>query len=127
MHDKDLYEYAVIRYVPDVEREEFVNVGLLMMCKRRRWIRVRVDVDYGRVARLHDVHDCEEIEAQLGTFSATAAGVTSAGPMGELPVEERFRWLTAVKSASLQTSRPHPGFSENLDETFDRLFDRLVR
>lgn len=127
MHDRDLYEYAVIRYVPDVEREEFLNVGLLMMCKRRRWIRVRVDIDYERILRLHAVHDCGEIESQLATFSATARGDAASGPMGALLVEERFRWLTAVKSASLQTSRPHPGLSDDLDGTFDRLFDRLVK
>ncbi len=126
MHDKDLYEYAVIRYVPRVEREEFINVGLLMLCKRRRWLRVMVAPDYMRISTFSPPHSVEEIDRQLTTFTATARGLVDAGPMASLPVEERFRWLTAVKSACLQTSRPHPGISDNLDDTFERLVQRLV-
>lgn len=126
MPEKNLYEYAVIRYVPDVEREEFVNVGLLMMCKRRRWLQVHVSLDAQRVQGLRGVHSTQDIEAQLRTFTATAQGLRSAGPIAELPVEERFRWLTAVKSACLQTSRPHPGLTEDLDGTFKSLVDKLV-
>lgn len=127
MADTFLYEYAVIRYVPDMEREEFVNVGLLMMCKRRRWIAVETLVNPDRLALLRAPHTQAEIERQLGIFTVTARGGRPAGEMGELPVEERFRWLTAVKSASLQTSRPHPGRTDDLEATFRTLFDRLVR
>lgn len=127
MPDKDLYEYAVVRYVPDVEREEFVNVGLLMMCKRRRWIAVHVDVKPERLAHLRNIHPINEIERQLATFTATAQGLAESGPMGQLPVEERFRWLTAVKSACLQTSRPHAGLTTDLPATFQSLLTRLVR
>lgn len=127
MQEKDLYEYAVIRYVPDIEREEFCNVGLLMMCKRRRWLGVRIQVQPERLAALRVPHSIDDINRQLGTFSATAQGLKQAGTIGQLPVEERFRWLTAVKSSCLQTSRPHPGMTADLEGTFDGLFDRLVR
>ena len=126
MHDADLYEYAVLRYVPRVEREEFLNVGLLMMCKRRRWMRARIHLDDSRLAALAAPHTCAEIETQLRTFTATAQGGRMAGPLGDLPVEERFRWLTAVKSSCLQTSRPHPGLAGDLDAEFERLFAELV-
>lgn len=126
MHDKNLYEYAVIRYVPDIEREEFVNVGLLMMCKRRRWVGVDIHLDTERMSRLRAPHSLAEIERQLATFTATAKGLREAGPQGALPVEERFRWLTAVKSSCLQTSRPHPGITDDLDATFADLMRRLV-
>lgn len=127
MHDRNLYEYAVIRYVPDVEREEFVNVGLLMMCKRRRWLRSRIAVNKNRIDGFASPHCINDIEEQLRTFVTVVNGDRSSGPIGELPVEERFRWLTAVKSASIQTSRPHPGLADNLDEEFERLFAKLVR
>lgn len=126
MDEPLVYEYAVIRYVPDVEREEFVNVGLLMMCKRRRWVKARVRLVAERLATFPAAHTTEEIELQLATFTRTAEGAPEAGPVGQLPAEERFRWLTAVKSACLQTSRPHPGLTNDLEATFERLFSTLV-
>lgn len=122
--EKHLYEYAVIRYVPRVEREEFVNVGLIMMCKRRRWIRVAVTDDMSRALAFHPATDEGLLQLQLKSFSEVASG--KARPMGELEVHERFRWLTAVRSASIQTSRPHPGKCDELDTTFDRLYSELV-
>lgn len=126
MRDADLYEYAVIRYVPRVEREEFLNIGLVMMCKRRRWMRARVSIDRIRLEAMRAPHSLQEIENQSRTFTELARGGRDAGILGENPVEERFRWLTAVKSSSLQTSRPHPGLTADLDAEFERLFGELV-
>lgn len=126
MHDADLYEYAVLRYVPRVEREEFLNIGLVMMCKRRRWMRARVSIDRVRLEAMRAPHTSDEIENQSRTFTSLAHGGRDAGFLGEHPVEERFRWLTAVKSSSLQTSRPHPGLTCDLDAEFERLFSELV-
>lgn len=127
MHDKHLYEYAVIRYVPRVEREEFINVGLIMMCKRRRWLRVELWIDERKMA----VHDCEltpdELAGQLRAFTLIGEGRREGGSIASLEAEERFRWLTAVKSACVQTSRPHPGITDNLDATFARLMEELVK
>lgn len=126
MHDKHLYEYAVIRYVPRIEREEFINIGLVMMCKRRRWIKLRLDINPRRILALAPGSDISAIEGQLQSFSAIARGHAAAGPIAMLEPEERFRWLTAVKSAMLQTSRPHPGHCTDLEATFDRLMAELV-
>lgn len=127
MHDKHLYEYALIRYVPRVEREEFINVGLIMMCKRRRWLRVELWIDERKMA----VHDCEltrdELAQQLSAFTLIGEGQREGGSIASLEAEERFRWLTAVKSACVQTSRPHPGITDNLDATFARLMEELVK
>lgn len=123
----NLYEYAIIRFVPDIEREEFVNVGLIMMCKRRRWIRVATHIDIERIKVFCSSWDIESINDALSTFIETTRASRINDPMCELEVEERFRWLTAVKSACIATSRPHPGLCENLDETFETLFDRLIR
>lgn len=122
--EKHLYEYAVIRFVPRVEREEFINVGLIMMCKRKRWIRVRIDDRLERMDCLASEIDRKTLLSQLQSFSKIAAGNTT--PIGMLEAHERFRWLTAVRSASVQTSRPHPGKCMELDATFDRLYSELV-
>ncbi len=126
MLEKYLYEYAVIRYVPRVEREEFVNVGLVMMCKRRRWARVELHVDPAKINLFDGVLTVDEINRQLSAYKLIGEGHPAGGPLSALPVEERFRWLTAVKSCCLTTSRPHPGHTEDLDATFTRLFTDLV-
>ncbi|MDE6268154.1 MAG: DUF3037 domain-containing protein [Muribaculaceae bacterium] len=125
--DKHLYEYAVIRYVPKVEREEFLNVGLIMMCKRHRWLRVEILLPEARLAAFDSPVSSGELARQLTIFTSVGRGERSAGPIAALEPEERFRWLTAVKSSSLQTSRPHPGLTTDLDAEFLRLFDELVR
>lgn len=123
-HEKHLYEYAVVRYVPRVEREEFVNVGLVMMCKRCRWIRTAVKLSPERLLALFPETDIDILHEQLCAFSRIATDKLT--PLGELPVEERFRWLTAVRSACISTSRPHPGICDNLDETFEKLMAEQV-
>ncbi|MCM1071372.1 MAG: DUF3037 domain-containing protein [[Clostridium] fimetarium] len=124
-----LYEYAVLRYVPRIEREEFINVGLMMMCKRRRWLRVAVSLDRDRLSAFDRGVDIESLRRQLAMFDASSPALADA------PVEERFRWFSAVKSSSIQTSRPHPGLiphpdpsspAESLTREFDRLFATLV-
>ena len=108
MQDKHLYEYAVIRIVPKIEREEFINVGLIMFCKRPKFIKARYHVN----------------EEKLRLFTSDID--KDGGPIASLDIPERFRWLTAIRSASIQTSRPHPGFSNDLEQTFERLFQELV-
>ncbi|MCM1519598.1 MAG: DUF3037 domain-containing protein [Lachnoclostridium sp.] len=122
--ENHLYEYAVIRYVPRVEREEFINVGLVMMCKRKRWVRTAITTDMERIMAFAPDTDLELLKQQLASFERVANG--KAAPIGQLEAHERFRWLTAVRSASIQTSRPHPGKCEQLDDEFDRLFSELV-
>lgn len=122
-----LYEYAVIRYVPHIEREEFINVGLIMMCKRQRWMRTEVYPDFKRISVLKPPHTDHEIASQLDTFRLIGDGLPEGGDIATLDVTERFRWLSAVRSACIQTSRPHPGKCCDLDETFERLFNELVK
>lgn len=126
MPEKNLYEYAVLRYVPSIEREEFVNIGLVMMCKRRRWIRLDYMLDERRFGAFPGELCAADLKPELEGFRRIAAGDRCAGPIAEYPVEERFRWLTAAKSACLQTSRPHPGLADDLDATFSRLYAELV-
>ena len=126
MQEQNKYEYAALRYVPRVEREEFINVGLVMMCKRRRWIKLAILLPEGKLSAMCPETDCEALTRQLQSFIDIAEGKRSAGPVAQYPVEERFRWISAVKSSVIQSSRPHPGLCQDLDETFVRLFAELV-
>lgn len=127
MHDKHLYEYTVVRYVPHIEREEFVNVGLVMMCKRKNWLKIALEPNFERIHAFGATHTDEEISRQLCGLQKVAEGSREGGQIGEFDVPERFRWLSAVRSACIQTSRPHPGICDDLDATFERLLTELVR
>lgn len=119
-----LYEYAVVRICPRIEREEFINVGLVMMCKRRRWVQARILWQPDRLQALWPEVDLDVLQHQLNSFESIAQGDRS--PIGQLEPHERFRWLSAVRSASITTSRPHPGKTQNLEATFEHLFKELV-
>ncbi len=119
--DANLYEYAVVRYVPRVEREEFINIGLIMMCKRRRWLRCEIRINEERIRALCPSADIPLLRRQVALFRCSDV------PQPGLPVEETYRWLTAAKSAILQTSPSHPGISpDSMDTTFTRLLKELV-
>src|SRR4051812_23936882 len=120
MQDKQLYEYAVIRVVPRVEREEFLNVGLILFCKRAKLIKVRFEINEAKLCALSSDLDIDQIRRNLDSFVKIGHGMKIGGPIAQFEVPERFRWLTAVRSSVIQTSRPHPGMCENLDEVFDR-------
>lgn len=126
MQGKHLYEYAVIRFVPRVEREEFINVGLIMFSKRARFIKARYQVDEKKLCLFSSELDMDSLYASLKVFDRICSGTTGGGPIASMDIPERFRWLTAVRSSSIQTSRPHPGFSTDLEVTFEKLFAELV-
>ncbi len=127
MPENKLYEYAVIRLVPKVEREEFFNIGLILFSKKADYIRVEYMIDKKKLSVLKHELDFEEIDNNLKAFKHVAKGEESSGPLAKMEIAERFRWLTAVRSAVIQTSCPHPGMTNDLDETFTRLFDELVK
>ena len=126
MHEKHLYDYAVLRVVPKVEREEFVNVGLMLLCKRQKYLRIQYQIPTQKITFFCAEFDIEQVAINLDSFVKICKGKTDSGPIGQFAIEERFRWLTAVKSSSIQTSRPHSGFSSDLDATFEKLYTELV-
>ena len=126
MQGKHLYEYAVIRFVPRVEREEFINVGLIMFSKRARFIKARYQVDEKKLCLFSSELDMDSLYASLKVFDRICSGTAGGGPIASMDIPERFRWLTAVRSSSIQTSRPHPGFSTDLEVTFEKWFAELV-
>lgn len=98
---RHLYEYSVVRFSPKVEREEFINVGLVMMCKRRKWVKARVELPEALVRAFAPDCDTDAVRRQLQSFELVAQGCP--GPIGSLEAHERFRWLTAVRSACITT------------------------
>ena len=126
MHEKHLYDYAVIRVVPKVEREEFINVGLMLYSKRQKYLRIQYQIPINKIKSFCAEFDIEQLQINLDSFVAICEGKKEAGPIAQFEKDERFRWLTAIKSSSIQTSRPHSGFSTDLDKTFEKLYSELV-
>jgi len=126
MQEQHVYEYAVIRVLPRVEREEFLNVGLILYCKRKKYIRMQFKVNPSKLAMFSSDLELDQVIENLHAFEQISIGNLSAGPMAMEEIAERFRWLTAVRSSCIQTSRPHPGMSPDLDATFEKLFNELV-
>lgn len=126
MQDKHLYEYAVIRVLPRVEREEFLNVGIIVFCKKSKFIQVLYALDEKRLHALAPEFDYEQLVLNLESFQKIGHGAKDGGPIAQMDIPSRFRWLTAVRSSVIQTSRPHPGLSDNLEATVQRLFADLV-
>ena len=127
MQEDKIYEYAVIRLVPKVEREEFFNIGLVMFSKKEKYIRVEFYLCKDKFQLMHSKLDYDEVFKNLENFQKVAKGEKEGGPIALLDIPERFRWLTAVRSAVIHTSSPHPGKSKDLDKTFERLFEELVK
>ena len=130
--EKIIYEYSLLRYVADVEREEFVNVGLLMMSKRWRWMKCAINIDEDKLNAVFKRCNIGRLRHQISLFQRCDV------PASGLSVEERYRWMAAVKSAVIQTSPSHPGIllvqdelnselaKKELETKFEELFRRLV-
>ncbi|KIX19649.1 hypothetical protein SY27_17710 [Flavobacterium sp. 316] len=126
MHEKHLYDYAVIRVIPKVEREEFINIGLMLFSKRQKYLRIKYHIPHEKITSFCPEFDLEQLKINLDAFVNICEGKKEGGPIATFEIAERFRWITAVKSSSIQTSRPHSGFSYDLEATFEKLYLELV-
>lgn len=126
MHGKHLYEYAVIRVVPRVEREEFINVGVVLCANKSDFIDCKIHLDEARLLSLDPETDIELIRTNLRSFEKVCCGQKDGGNIATFDIASRFRWLTAVRSSVIQTSRPHPGITDDLQSTLQRLFEEYV-
>ncbi|MET0293141.1 MAG: DUF3037 domain-containing protein [Steroidobacteraceae bacterium] len=120
------YDYAVIRVVPRVEREEFVNVGVILSCPTRDFLEARLHVDRARLSALYPTIDLDVIEQHLKSIPVICRGGVEAGPIGALTARQRFFWLTAPRSTQIQTSVVHTGLCEEPDAILERLMTRMV-
>jgi hypothetical protein len=126
MPGKLLYEYAVVRLVPRVEREEFINAGIVLFVKQQRFLQCRIRLDRERLSALCCTTDAEELQRYLDAFDRICRGDSAGGPIALLDAPSRFRWLTATRSTVVQTSKVHPGLCSDPVEMLDRLFEQLV-
>ena len=129
MPARSSYEYAVIRVVPRVERGEFVNAGVVLFCRTRRFLGARVELDRDRLAALApDLDlDVDAIQRRLDLILLVCAGDPAAGPIAQLPQAERFGWLVAPASTVVQPSPVHTGLCDDPAAALDDLFETMVR
>jgi len=121
------YDYAVIRVVPRVEREEFVNVGVIVSCPERDFLDCRIEVDEARLRALHPAIDMDTVRRHLASIPAICRGGEEAGPIGKLTSRERFRWLTATRSTMIQVSPAHTGRCSDPPALLEHLLATMVR
>jgi hypothetical protein len=126
MQENHLFEYAVIRVVPKVEREEFLNVGVILYCARQKFLQTIFTLDATRLQAFSPSLDIPELEQHLHAFGQIALGKEEGGPIGRLDMASRFRWLTASRSTILQASKVHPGFCADPLAALTRLHALLV-
>ena len=127
MREKHLFEYAVIRLVPCVEREEFLNVGVIVYCPSQAFLQTAFELNEERLRAFTSALKISEIKEHLLAFERICAGGAKAGAIGKLPPGERFRWLTAPRSTIVQTSPVHTGLCLEASETLAHLLEKLIR
>jgi len=126
MPENHLYEYAVLRVVPRVEREEFLNVGVILCDAKSGFLGVKIYLSREKILALDPDADIEMIQLNLNSFEKICDGKSNGGQIATMDLASRFRWLTAVRSSIIQTSRPHPGLTKDLTKTLQKLFEESV-
>jgi hypothetical protein len=126
MQDHHLFEYAAIRVVPRVEREEFINVGVILYCPKLKYLKAVYALNQARINSFTQSLDLDELHGHLCMFEHICTGNVQGGPIAALDAPSRFRWLTATRSTVVQCSKVHPGLCTDAEATLMRLFAQLV-
>ncbi len=126
MRGKYLFEYAVVRLVPRVEREEFLNVGVVLYCRDLKFLDVRFTLNTEKLHALCPEVDTDNIARYLTAFEHICRGLPDSGPIAQFDIASRFRWLTANRSTVIQASKVHPGFCDDPAEMLEKLHRKLV-
>jgi hypothetical protein len=121
------FDYAIVRVVPRVERGEFINAGIILFSRTRRFLVAQIELDRQRLAALAPTCDPDEVQRHLDVITLVCAGGAAAGPIGQLSQAERFHWLVAPRSTIIQPSPVHSGLDDDPAAALARLFDELVR
>src|SRR5207244_5275455 len=127
VRDHATYDYAIIRVIPRVEREEFVNVGVIVSCPAQGFLEARIELDEQRLLALDTTLDIATARDHLAAIPTICAGGEQAGPIGQLSQRERFHWLVAPRSTTIQTSPVHSGCCKNPTAVLEHLLDTMVR
>jgi hypothetical protein len=121
------FDYALLRVVPRVERQELVNAGVILYCRERDFLAARVEVDEGRLRALWPAIDLDTVRQHLEAAPKVCAGLPAAGPIAGLSQRERFHWLVAPRSTIIQVSPVHTGLCADPSEALEEIFERMVR
>ncbi len=121
------YDYVIIRVVPKVEREEFINVGVILSCKEKKFLEAKIELNEERLKSLNREIDLNMIKKHLTAIEAIAAGKEDSGSIGKLSQMERFHWLSSPKSTIIQTSAVHSGYCKDPSETLEHLLKTMVK
>ena len=127
MHTPSSYDYAIVRVVPRVEREEFINAGVILSCPAQDFLGARIELDERRLLALDAGVDVETVRANLASIPVVCAGGPAAGPIGKLTPRERFHWLVATRSTIIQTSPVHSGRCQDPAAALDHLVRTMVQ
>lgn len=127
MRNREIYEYAIVRILPKVERGEFLNVGLILFSKRKKYLDIKYHIDKKRLLAFSDEIDIDQLENYLKAWKLVCDGKKEGGAIGALEMHVRFRWLTASRSTIIQSSEVHPGLlCTTPEETLNTLFNKYV-
>lgn len=127
MQENCTFDYAVIRVVPRVEREEFINVGVILSCPAKKFLEARIELNEERLKAFAPQINIEEVRRYLEIIPKICEGSAEAGIIGKLTQRERFYWLTATRSTIIQASPIHTGFAVNAEEMLEKLLNKMVR
>ncbi len=126
MQNRVTYEFAVIRLVPKVEREEFMNIGVILFSKRKKYLGIKYKVDKEKISAFSKEVDPDMISEYLKAWELICEGKPNGGDIGELDLPLRFRWLVASRSTIIQSSKTHPGLCHHPEKVLEDLFNRYV-
>lgn len=126
MQNRVTYEFAVIRLVPKVEREEFLNIGVIVFSKKKKYLGIKYHIDEKKIASFSDEVDVNMIRKYLEAWELICRGEPNAGSIGQLELASRFRWLVASRSTIIQSSKTHPGLCSDPEKVLYDIFDRYV-
>jgi hypothetical protein len=125
--EQHTFDYAIIRVVPHEERGEFINSGVILFCRAVKFLRARVTFDSNRLLAIAPGIDLEMVQQHLQLIPLLCAGGSESGPIGQLPLAERFRWIVSPRNTIIQTSSPHSGLCSDPAAMLDHLLETMVR
>jgi Protein of unknown function (DUF3037) len=126
MPQNNLFEYAVVRIVPKVEREEFMNVGVVLYCAKEKFLQMQYCIPIEKFKAFCSNENIEEVQLYLKAFEQICMGNATESPIAQLPIASRFRWLTATRSTMVQVSKVHPGLCNNATAMLHKIFNEQV-
>jgi hypothetical protein len=126
MHAPASFDYAILRVVPRVERQEFINAGVIVFCLEKRYLGARVHLDRDRLKALWPEADVDLVSKHLEAVQRICVGDPEGGPIAQLSLRERFHWLVSPRSTIIQPSPVHTGLCAATDNLLDRLEKQLL-